>query len=149
MNPEFINNNKKIISNEYKKFINFLAKFNVVGLAIGTIIALSLNKTTNVFSENILMPIIKTIFKIENIKLFYIKLFGVELNIGLLLKEGISLLLVLIIMFVLYNFVNIHAHKLIENSNDILGETELNIEKKILNELKLLNKKNKQIKIIK
>ena len=144
MNTNFINNNKKIISYEYKKFINFLAKFNVVGLAIGTIIALSLNKTTNVFSENILMPIIKTLFKIENIKLFYIKLYGVELNIGLLLKEGISLLLVLIIIFLLYNFINIHAHQLIENNDDILEETEINIQYKILNELKLLNKKKNQ-----
>ena len=141
-NKKIINNTKNVISYEYKKFINFLAKFNVVGLAIGTIIALSLNKTTHIFSENILMPIIKTSFNIKNIKEFYIKIYNVELNIGLLLQETLSLLLVLITMFVLYNFINIHAHKLIEDPDNKQDEYDLNIQKKILNELKILNKKN-------
>lgn len=137
-----MNNTNTVISHEYKKFINFLAKFNVVGLAIGTIIALSLNKTTHIFSENILMPIIKTSFNIENMKEFYIKIYNVELNIGLLLQETLSLLLVLITMFILYNFINIHAHKLIENPNDKQEKYDSNIQKEILDELKILNKKN-------
>ena len=41
---------------EVKSFKSFLVKFNIIGLAVGTVIGLSLSNSTKLISDELIMP---------------------------------------------------------------------------------------------
>ena len=51
-----MNIKKKFIDTEVKLFKTFLVKFNIIGLAIGTVIGLTLTNSTKIISEELIMP---------------------------------------------------------------------------------------------
>lgn len=141
------------IKKELKLFKDFLVRFNVVGLAIGTIIGFTSTDTMRVISSELIMPIIQLIFNIDNFKIYSIYIHSTKLNIGLPITEIIRLLLTLFLVFCIYTFINTYMTDVVEpnfleeNNKEMSTEIEKtkkgnDIQIQILDELKKLNKKN-------
>ena len=137
---------------EVKSFKSFLVKFNIIGLAVGTVIGLSLSNSTKLISDELIMPFIETTFKMDDFKKFTLNIYDVDIHIGLLISEFIKVFFILIIVFTIYNFINIYMNDIL-SPNYLEKETEVldklnnteddtkNIQIEILNELKKLNNK--------
>ena len=108
---------------EVKSFKSFLVKFNIIGLAVGTVIGLSLSNSTKLISDELIMPFIETTFKMDDFKKFTLNIYDVDIHIGLLISEFIKVFFILIIVFTIYNFINIYM-------NDILSPNYLEKETK-------------------
>tara|TARA_Y100001958_G_C21104019_1_gene453067 strand:+ start:493 stop:936 length:444 start_codon:yes stop_codon:yes gene_type:complete len=137
---------------EINLFKAFLVKFNIIGLAVGTVIGVSLANSTKIVSEELIMPFFETTFKIENFKKFTIPIYTTDINIGILISEFIKVLFILIIVFILYNFIYIYMNDILtpnylQEENEKVKKLEhtaddtKKIQVKILNELKKLNNK--------
>ena len=55
---------------EINSFKSFLVKFNIIGLAIGTVIGLTLSESSQILTNELIMPIIISNFKINDVKNF-------------------------------------------------------------------------------
>lgn len=139
------------LKKEKKELFHFLASFQIVGLSIATVIGLSLNNSTTILSEQIIMPFIETLFSINNYKKFKILFYGVDINIGLFIAEIIRLLCVIIIMYIVYSIIKKNANAILENkstyNNDSLKSqnNRLNELKKLNNQIELLNTEIKNL----
>lgn len=136
------------IKEEEIQIIHFLSNFEIIGLTIASIIALSVTSVSKSFSSEIIMPIIEPFFS-ENWKTYIINIGNIKLGIGLFLSEIIHLCIVVIIMFIVYSFFKTYLgnildkkvkwHKTLASSqNNILNEL-----KNITTELKKHNNKKK------
>ena len=116
-----MNSLQNFAEHEINLFKAFLVKFNIIGLAVGTVIGVSLANSTKIVSEELIMPFFETTFKIEDFKKFTIPIYTTDINIGILISEFIKVLFILIIVFILYNFIYIYM-------NDILTPNYLEEE---------------------
>ena len=143
---------KNFISEEINEFKKFIIKFNIVGLALGTVIGFSLSNSTEILTNEIVMPIIEKIFKIDDFKTFTVIIFTISINIGIIIAEFIKILSILIILFICYTFINSYLKDLIipDYSEETVlelkdvkdkNDTNIILQKKILIELQKLNNK--------
>ena len=135
------------IIKEIDLFKKFIVRFNVIGLAIGTIIGCTSTETMQIITAELIIPIFEIIFQINGFKKYYLYIYSTKINIGLLCTEIIRLIFTLILLFIIYSFINIYANDILE-PNLLLEETEQ--LKKQINETKKLehiNKKTNNIQI--
>lgn len=135
------------IIKEIDLFKKFIVRFNVIGLAIGTIIGFTSTETMQIITAELIIPIFEIIFQINGFKKYYLYIYSTKINIGLLCTEIIRLIFTLILLFIIYSFINIYANDILE-PNLLLEETEQ--LKKQINETKKLehiNKKTNNIQI--
>jgi len=141
-----MNTAKKFIDTEVKLFKTFLVKFNIIGLAIGTVIGLTLTNSTKIISEELIMPFLETFLKIRDFHNFNINIYNVNINIGLLIAEIIKIACILIIIFICYNIIHIYTPDILQpnyllkikkETDDLKKETKKNQiqQKEILNQL--------------
>jgi len=137
---------------EIKSFKSFLVKFNIIGLAIGTVIGLTLSNSTKLLSDELLIPAVENIFNINDIKLYTLKIFNININMGIILSEFIKILFIIFILFIIYSFINTYTSDIISPNylqEEVQKVQELeqttdytkNIQIQILNELKKFNQK--------
>ena len=137
---------------EIKSFKSFLVKFNIIGLAIGTVIGLTLSNSTKLLSDELLIPAVENIFNINDIKLYTLKIFNININMGIILSEFIKILFIIFIIFIIYSFINTYTSDIISPNylqEEVQKVQELeqttdytkNIQIQILNELKKFNQK--------
>tara|TARA_B100000575_G_scaffold254914_1_gene224366 strand:+ start:671 stop:1129 length:459 start_codon:yes stop_codon:yes gene_type:complete len=137
---------------EIKSFKSFLVKFNIIGLAIGTVIGLTLSNSTKLLSDELLIPAVENIFSINDIKLYTLKIFNININMGIILSEFIKILFIIFILFIIYSFINTYTSDIISPNylqEEVQKVQELeqttdytkNIQIQILNELKKFNQK--------
>tara|TARA_B100001564_G_C20074822_1_gene417848 strand:- start:44 stop:487 length:444 start_codon:yes stop_codon:yes gene_type:complete len=147
-----MNSLQNFAEQEINLFKAFLVKFNIIGLAVGTVIGVSLANSTKIVSEELIMPFFETTFKIEDFKKFTVPIYTTDINIGILISEFIKVLFILIIVFILYNFIYIYMNDILtpnylKEENEKVKKLEhtaddtKKIQVEILNELKKLNNK--------
>jgi len=134
------------LNNEQKYLIDFISDFKIIGLTIASIIGLAVASISKVFTNEIIMPVIQSVFNI-NWKNIRLNIGSANLGVGLFLSELINLSLIVFIMFICYSLFKIYLSNIILNRNSwkqVLIETQqktLNELKNIKKELILSNKK--------
>lgn len=135
---------------EINSFKSFLIKFNIIGLAIGTVIGLTLSESSQILTNELIMPIIVSIFKINNFKNFSLNIYDIDIKIGILLSELIKVFIIVLVVFTVYSFIHIYMDELlapnyrekeeevVEKLNATANDTK-NIQTNILAELKRIN----------
>jgi large conductance mechanosensitive channel len=104
-----MNNNISATSsaNMAKEFMDFLKKFGVIGLAIGSVVGGAVTKLIGSITDNVLTPVINLILsKIGNVKAGQIPNFGVTgLDIGALISGFINFAVLMFIVFFSVKFI--------------------------------------------
>lgn len=82
-------------------FFKFIIDRNIISLGVAFIIAGNLNNFSAVLSEFIFAPIIQRISagKIKDVDKYTVKILGMELKIGMVIKALINLLIVILIIY--------------------------------------------------
>ena len=142
----------KFAEYEINSFKSFLVKFNIIGLAIGTVIGLTLSESSQVLTNELVMPIIISSFKINDVKDFIISIYDIDIKIGILLSEIIKVFIITSVVFFIYSFIHIYMDDIlapnyreieeeqVEKLNATADDTK-NIQTNILTELKRINHK--------
>lgn len=137
---------------EIKSFKSFLVKFNIIGLAIGTVIGLTLSESSQILTNELVMPIIISSFKINNFRNYSINIYDIDIKVGILLSELIKIFIITMVVFFIYSFIHIYMDELlspnyreqeeevVEKLNATADDTK-NIQTNILTELKKMNDK--------
>ena len=137
---------------EINSFKSFLVKFNIIGLAIGTVIGLTLSQSSQILTNELIMPIIISSFKINDVKNFTLSIYDIDIKIGILLSELIKVFIITMVVFFIYSFIHIYMddilapnyrekeEKEVEKLNATANYTK-NIQTNILAELKRINDK--------
>ena len=137
---------------EIKSFKSFLVKFNIIGLAIGTVIGLTLSESSQILTNELVMPIIISSFKINNFRNYSINIYDIDIKVGILLSELIKIFILTMVVFFIYSFIHIYMDELlspdyrekeeevVEKLNATANDTK-NIQTNILTELKRINDK--------
>lgn len=137
---------------EIHSFKSFLVKFNIIGLAIGTVIGLTMSESSQILTNELIMPLIISSFKINDVKDFTININNIDIKIGILLSELIKVFIITIVVFFIYSFIHIYMSDIlapdykekeeeeVEKLNATANDTR-NIQTNILAELKRINHK--------
>ena len=137
---------------EINSFKSFLVKFNIIGLAIGTVIGLTLSESSQILTNELIMPIIISNFKINDVKNFTLSIYDTDIKIGILLSELIKVFIITMVVFFIYSFIHIYMDDIlapnykekeeeeVEKLNATANDTK-NIQTNILAELKKINDK--------
>ena len=140
----------KFAEYEINSFKSFLVKFNIIGLAIGTVIGLTLSESSQILTNELVMPIIISSFKINDVKDFIINIYDIDIKIGILLSEIIKVFIITTVVFLVYSFIHIYMDDIlapnyreieeeqVEKLNATADDTR-NIQTNILTELKRIN----------
>lgn len=143
---------QKLAKYEIKSFKSFLVKFNIIGLAIGTVIGLTLSESSQILTNELVMPIIISSFKINNFRNYSINIYDIDIKVGILLSELIKIFIITMVVFFIYSFIHIYMDELlspnyreqeeevVEKLNATADDTK-NIQTNILTELKKMNDK--------
>ena len=81
------------------KLIYFLAAFNVIGLAIGSVFGISAVSLSKSLTNDILMPIIEPLMGTTNWKNYRLKLWVFDLGIGPFISELMYFILISLLMY--------------------------------------------------
>tara|TARA_Y100000746_G_C15251613_1_gene345853 strand:+ start:159 stop:602 length:444 start_codon:yes stop_codon:yes gene_type:complete len=119
---------QKLAEYEINSFKSFLVTFNIIGLAIGTVIGLTLSESSQILTNELVMPIIISNFKINDVKNFTLSIYDIDIKIGILLSELIKIFIITTVVFFIYSFIHIYM-------NDILSPNYKEIEEKQVNKL--------------
>ena len=143
---------QKFAEYEINSFKSFLVKFNIIGLAIGTVIGLTLSESSQILTNELIMPIIISSFKINDFKNYTLNIYDIDIKIGILLSELIKILIIVMVVFIIYSFIYIYMDEIlapnyrekeeqqVEKLNATADDTR-NIQTNILTELKRINHK--------
>ena len=93
-----------IIISNIGDFYTFIFEKNIISTGIGIIIATNISSLTNMFTEVIISPIIKGLSggNTKNLESLSFTIFGIEFKIGLLLKNLIDFLCIIIVVFYIW-----------------------------------------------
>jgi large conductance mechanosensitive channel len=81
------------------KIIYFLAAFNVIGLAVGSVMGITAVSLGKSFTNEIIMPILSPILGADNWKNTRLKIWKFDLGIGVFISELIYFVIITLIMF--------------------------------------------------
>lgn len=126
------------IKKEELQFIEFLSNFQIIGLTIASILGLGISSISKTFIDEIIMPIIESLFAINNWKKFRFTVFKINLGVGLFFSELLNLFFIALFMFIIYSIFDSNFKFIIENKS--LWKNELNeYQKKNYKEIIKLN----------
>ena len=81
------------------RIIYFLAAFNVIGLAVGSVMGITAVSLGKSFTNEIIMPILSPILGADNWKNIRLKIWKFDLGIGLFISELTYFIIITLIMF--------------------------------------------------
>ena len=118
------------ISTQSQDFYKFILDRNIITICIGLLISVQFGKIVNTISDEILAPIINKLALTNTPKLedYKTKILGVEFRIGLLLLNVISFILIILTVYLIYEFTRtnhtVFIHNMIENVKKYKEELE-------------------------
>ena len=125
------------------EFKEFIAKGNVMDLAIGVVIGTAFSKIVTSLVNDVLMPIIGVIIGGIDFSNLTLKFKDATIYYGLFLNNVIDFLIVAFCIFMVIKFINRFTKKKEEKKEEI-EEVKISHEEELLEEiLKELKKKNK------
>ena len=130
------------IENEKKTLIDFFSNFNVIGLAIASVIGLASSSLSKTFTEQIVMPFVEPYFS-DNWKNYTIQIGESTLGIGLLLSDIIYLIIIVFAMFIIYSLFKNYLSHIIDKKNS-KNKKLYNYQIKMINELSEIKKELKK-----
>ncbi len=105
-------------SRTYTQIIYFLAAFNVIGLAIGSVFGMTAVSLSKSLTNDILMPIIEPIMGTSNWKNYRLKIWAFDLGIGPFISELIYFSLITMLMFFMLRVIfKKYINKIIERKH--------------------------------
>ena len=122
-----------LVKKEKKQLIDFFSNFNVIGLAIASVIGLAASSLSKTFTEQIVMPLVEPYFS-DNWKNYTIQIGNSTLGIGLLLSDIIYLLIIIFTMFIIYSLFKNYLSHIIDKKNS-KNKKLYNYQIKMINEL--------------
>ncbi len=130
-----------------KEFKKFIARGNVIDLAVGVIMGAAFSKIVSSLVDNVLMPLIGLVIGGINFSSLSIKIKDTTLQYGLFIQNVVDFLIVAFCIFLMVKFINKLTHKE-EKKEEIKKKDEQII---LLEEIRdLLKKGNKKsVKVIK
>ena len=128
-----------------KEFKTFIAKGNVVDLAVGVIIGGAFGKIVTSLVDNILMPVIGAIIGGIDFSGLTAKVGDAKIAYGLFVQNVIDFLIVAFCIFLFVKAINklTSLKKKEDKKEEVAIETELSVLQEIRAELKKQNKKSK------
>ena len=81
------------------KIIYFLAAFNVIGLAVGSVMGITAVSLGKSFTNEIIMPILSPLLGSDNWKNTRFKIWKFDLGIGIFISELMYFIIITLIMF--------------------------------------------------
>lgn len=90
------------IRNNFSEYINFLKQNNIIGFAIGLMLASSVMELSNVSIDSIIMPSLEPLLK-KN-KNYIIKLRTLQINLEKFIRSLLKLLILTSIIFLLFKY---------------------------------------------
>jgi large-conductance mechanosensitive channel len=121
------------VKKEKKQLIDFFSNFNVIGLAIASVIGLASSSLSKTFTEQIIMPFVEPYFS-DNWKNYTIQIGYSTLGVGLLLSDIIYLIIVVFTMFIIYSLFKNYLSNIIDKKNS-KNKKLYNYQIKMINEL--------------
>jgi len=82
-----------------KKIRGFIVSFNIVTAVFGSLLGFTIHKSSEVFRDELIEPIMKELFFKNDIN---IKFFNTSINISKLLYEIFRLIVIILLLFILY-----------------------------------------------
>ena len=138
---------KKKSSGFISEFKTFIARGNVMDLAVGVIIGGAFSNIVTSLTNNILMPIVGVVIGgFDFTKLSYtFKVWGREvvLNYGIFIQNTVDFLLTALCIFIIIKFINRFFNKKKEEKEETPAEPVKSDEVKLLEEIRDLLKKQK------
>lgn len=141
---------KEKTKNFIGEFKEFIARGNVIDLAVGVIIGNAFSKIVTSLTDNILMPLIGIIiggFNFSNLS-YSFKVWGraVDLNYGLFLQNTVDFLLTAFCIFLVIKIMNQIFHKKEEEVPAAPEPPKKSNEELLLEEIRDILKENKKNK---
>jgi large conductance mechanosensitive channel len=105
MENNYITNSfKNKLQNQTIEFLTFLVNERILTLGIGLVVGTQIYSLINIFTTNILSPILNKIFKTRQEKLsdFKISILGIKFEIGKIVASLLNFLIVVYILFLLF-----------------------------------------------
>jgi len=93
-------NIKETISKNLKDYINFFEKYNIIGFAIGLMVAGSVVEISNAIIDSIVLPTIDPIIKRKKSYIFKIGSFKIDLE--KFIRSSLKFIILTIIIFILF-----------------------------------------------
>jgi large-conductance mechanosensitive channel len=109
------------VSTQSQEFYKFLLNRNIITICIGLLISVQFGKIVNTIADEILAPIINKLALTNTPKLedYKAKILGIEFRIGLLLLNVISFILIILLVYIIYEFTQSNhtefIHNMVEN----------------------------------
>jgi large-conductance mechanosensitive channel len=91
---------KKTLTNNIKEYINFFEKYNIIGFAIGLMIAGSVVEISNATIDSIILPSIDPIIKRKKSYIFKFGSFKIDLE--KFIRSSLKFIILTIIIFILF-----------------------------------------------
>ena len=123
-----------------EEFKVFISRGNVVDLAVGVIIGSAFGKIVTSLVNDILMPVIGTIFGGLNFNNLMIKFNGAEIKYGVFIQNVVDFLIIAACIFVFVKVINQFMKK--KEESEIVEEAKKSDEVLLLEEIRDLLKKN-------
>ncbi len=123
-----------------KEFKQFIAKGNVVDLAVGVIIGSAFGKIVSSLVNDILMPIIGIIIGGVDFTNLSITVGSAKITYGMFIQNIIDFLIIAFCIFIFVKIINKITLINKEEKKEEITENELSVLKEIKEELKKLNK---------
>ena len=126
-----------------KEFKEFIARGNVIDLAVGVIMGSAFGKIVSSLVDNVIMPLIGIILGGIDFTTLSIKVEDANINYGIFIQNVIDFLIISFCVFLMIKFINklSNIKKKEEKAEEVVEKAE---DIKLLEEIRdLLKKKNK------
>ncbi|PIU61729.1 large conductance mechanosensitive channel protein MscL [archaeon CG_4_10_14_0_2_um_filter_Archaea_38_6] len=100
-----------MVFNFFKSFMDFLKEYKIVSLGIAFISGIAVNDLIKSFVNDIVMPVILPLNSYGQWENIVLSIGVVELRIGSFLSALINFVLLMVIVFIIVNFLNIKNKK--------------------------------------
>lgn len=130
-----------------KEFKKFIARGNVIDLAVGVIMGAAFSKIVSSLVDNVLMPLIGLVIGGINFSSLSIKIKDTTLQYGLFIQNVVDFLIVAFCIFLMVKFINKLTHKEEKKEEAKKKEEQIILLEEIRDLLKKSNKKS--VKVIK
>lgn len=126
-----------------KEFKKFIARGNVVDLAVGVVVGSAFSKIVSSLVDNIIMPLVGIIIGGIDFTKLSLTIFDVEVQYGIFLQNVVDFLIIAFCIFMVVKFINKVTHK--EEKKEEQKPTKSN-EEVLLEEIRDLLKEKKTTK---
>ena len=110
------------MKNFIKEFKSFIARGNVLDMAVGVVIGSAFGKIVTSLVENIIMPLVGIIIGGHNFAGLAIKIGSATINYGVFIQNVVDFLIIAFCIFVVIKMINKLSHKKKEEVHEEVKE---------------------------